>query len=502
MPGNSAAISVRVQPVSGRRGAGQKRHDTRAPGHSPEYVDQSRSHLNTHVGGFDLAALRKEIAEHRAAAGQQKLRADSRLVIGGILTFGVEAQKRVNVLAAAEQDRLLEKVARAVEVVTGHKLLALDVHRDEAAIHAHFTLRGYAFDPATGKEAAWRKTPRDLKALQDAVASEVAHLGIERGYSKERRRLMGDKLSEVIHRSVKDLHESLPADLEKARAKVAAAVKMAERLQARQREAEAKAARAQADANAKAGAVETLQKRAITYETRARRAEEALAAARTALKQLEEFSPVPDPVTVTQALKDDRTFFQKLIQTPAPTRTIKVHSPKAVMDTIRRAEALRGQARQAQTQAERAAAQAQAREKAMWDYLSDRAKAWGIAEPGPGKKPEEGLLEALQHEVTIDQRYGVALVVMPDKVLIPPQKATAKQKAAALYTACKAQGWKKIEFYGLSEETAAQVRAMAKDDKVLDMISFREPKQQAALEKDRRPVRRQQELDRGPELEM
>lgn len=506
MPGNSAAISVRVTPLSGRHSAGQRRHDARDPGHVPAYVDQSRSHLNTHLGGVDLAVLRSEIADHRKTAGQQKLRADSRLVIAGVLTFGAEAQAKIAALQPAEQDRLFHKIAGKVARATGHQLLALDVHRDEASVHAHFTLRGYAYDPATGKETAWRKTPSDLKTLQDVAAAEVYHLGIERGHSKERRQAMGDNPATFIHQSVRELHESLPADLEKAREKVKVASQMAERVQARQRQAEAKAKAAEADANAKVGAVETLQKRAVVYETRARAAEENLARARADLKNLEALVVLPKAHEITQALPDDRTFFQKVFQDP-PTQRVQVYIPKDVGASVKRAEALRDQARQAQASAETARDQARDRENQLWTYLGDQAKHWAVAEPkgsGEKKHPGQVLLEALQHGFTVDQRYGVALCIMPDRVLIPPQKASAKQKAAALYVACKEKGWPAIEFFGISNEVADHIKAMAREDKLLEKIGFRDPKQQATLEKERRPVRRPGPArDReGPEMEM
>ena len=43
----SKTISVRVQPLTGRKAGGQRRHDMRDPAHVPDYVDQTRTDQNS-----------------------------------------------------------------------------------------------------------------------------------------------------------------------------------------------------------------------------------------------------------------------------------------------------------------------------------------------------------------------------------------------------------------------------------------------------------------------
>ncbi len=215
----SEAISVRTEPVSGRQAAGQRRHDLRDPAQTPDYVDRSRSHLNSVlIEPPDPTELRAEIAQHREAAGQRRLRADARTAVRGVITFGTDAQPRIEALSKAEQDRLFRRVADEIAKESGHPLIGLVVHRDEAAIHAHYMLRGYRLDEQ-GREHPWRKTRAEMSRLQDVAAEvpEVKALGIQRGTPKAERIARGEDRSKVIHRTVRELHRDLPAELEQAR---------------------------------------------------------------------------------------------------------------------------------------------------------------------------------------------------------------------------------------------------------------------------------------------
>jgi chromosome segregation ATPase len=208
----SKTISVRVAPMTGRASSGQRDHDLRDPKKTPDYVDQSKSHLNSVILATPKpSTIRDEIAANRLAAGQKKLQANARITIAGIITFGTEAQSTIQNLSERAQNDLFEKVAARVARETKHPILGLVVHRDESAIHAHFTLRGYRLE--NGREQAPRLTPTDLKRLQDVVAEEVRHLGIERGTPKTERQARGDSLDKIIHRSVAELHADLPKEI-------------------------------------------------------------------------------------------------------------------------------------------------------------------------------------------------------------------------------------------------------------------------------------------------
>jgi len=218
----SQTISIRCEPMTGRKTGGQRRHDLRDPAHVPDYVDRNRTAENSVlIEPPTPEALRADIEEGRKAAGQQRLRADARTAIAGIITWGTEAQEIVQKLPREEQDALYQRIAARVSKETGHDLIGLVVHRDESAPHAHVLLRGYRRDEQ-GRELPWRHGRDMMRRLQDVAAEEVKHLGIERGTPKAERIARGDDAAQVVHRSVRELHRDLPRELEARRAELEA----------------------------------------------------------------------------------------------------------------------------------------------------------------------------------------------------------------------------------------------------------------------------------------
>jgi len=241
----SNTISIRVEPTTGRKFAGQRRHDLRDPSHLPNYVDRSRTHANSVIiEPPDPASVRADIEAQRKTAGQQKLRADARTTIRGVITFGTEAQAVIRGLPKERQDALYQRIGASISKETGHQLIGLVAHRDESAPHCHFTLRGYRRD-ADGKEQPWRHGKDMMQRIQDIAAKEVRHLGIHRGTPKAERIARGDDLAKVIHRSVAELHRDLPAEIEARRQEVEAQEREAsarlEQLRHEMQEQEAKA---------------------------------------------------------------------------------------------------------------------------------------------------------------------------------------------------------------------------------------------------------------------
>lgn len=285
----SKSISIRIQPRTGRQAGGQRRHDLRDPAHMPDYVDQTRTGQNSVIiEPPDPETVRAEIAWHRLAAGQQKLRADARTTIAGIITFGKEAQPIVEGLPNEGQDALFQRVAERVAKETDRPLLGLVVHRDESAVHAHFTLRGYKLE--NGKEVAPRLSRTDLQRIQDAAAQEVAHLGIERGVSRAIREARGDDMAKVVHRSVKELHEALPREIEALQAHKFAIEQEVEALEAKldnNKRLVEKSRQALEDGK---GREEALRKRLDVYEERIRKATERTAALESELMRFDELT--------------------------------------------------------------------------------------------------------------------------------------------------------------------------------------------------------------------
>jgi hypothetical protein len=230
----NAALSVRISPLDARKYCGQRRHDLR-DGHVPIYVDQSRSNRNSQIiEAPTIDDLKKHVSDikNRSSCRQKKL--PKNLAYAGILTFSYESQ---NITAGLTDDDIDRRVKASIDAIaTAHNVdvLGLVIHRDEAALHAHFTL--CAVDRAGH---ALQLKPRDTSELQDIAAEPWADLGITRGKKKTERIKNNEPFSATVHRSVRQLHTDLPkelASLEKRRAAAAGRLRDEERLRAEKNE--------------------------------------------------------------------------------------------------------------------------------------------------------------------------------------------------------------------------------------------------------------------------
>ena len=491
MPGNARGISIRVRPLSGRAAGGQKRHDLRDPAHVPEYVDQARTRQNRQGRDVDLQALRSEISSHRAAAGQQKLRADSRVVVAGIITFGTEAQAKINGLDRKAQEDVFRDVAKAIARQTGHPLLTVSVHRDESAIHAHFMLRGYVHDPATSKETPWRKTPKDLKAIQDVAAETVKALGIERGFTKEQRLRSGDTKADVIYKTVRQLHDQLPADYEAARARVVELEARVKQTADRLKTAQEKLQKASASEKTTVENLAKLAKRVQTYETRAQAAKADAVKAEAEATRLRSMSDLAPPQKVTVLAKDDRGLVGKLFRYP-PTKEVLVYPAKAAQTAV-------GNINE-QLKTEQVRADTAETERKQWQDMAVSIERFGSVGYSNKHKLEDWPLYTALRDGRLEVKYGVVCAISPGKILIPRQKASARQKAAALYSHGRQEGWAVTRFHGLDQDTAKEIVAMAKADGRLDAITF-DNKDQQKLRDAELPRTRVREHEHEHEME-
>lgn len=214
---SSSAISVRVAGVSMSKAAGQRRHDLRL-GRQPGYVDPARRHLNrVLIEPPPPSALRDRTVERRSrAAPRRALRSDAAVALTGIVTFGRDAQAAV---AAADPDRQNAAYRAVAEALARHchgEVLGLVAHADEAAPHAHFWL-----DARAGNGASIARVVNGSH-LQDIAADAIQPLfpEITRGVSRRARMAAGEPEAAYVHRSVKELHQDLPAEIDAANAEI------------------------------------------------------------------------------------------------------------------------------------------------------------------------------------------------------------------------------------------------------------------------------------------
>lgn len=218
---NPRAASVRIgaDTVSGY--SGQRRHDLRI-GPQPAYVDGERTDLNRVLIAAPEPATMREIAMTRRALRptQRAMKSNAAIATAGIITFGSEAAQMFDRLSPEQQDQAFLDLARAVAKRLGTSLHGLVIHLDEATIHAHFTLCAYNMEGVPLSNAT---RPAVLSELQDMTAAIMQRYcpEIERGTRYGDRIAAGADWSDVIHKSVKELHRELPADLAAKRAALA-----------------------------------------------------------------------------------------------------------------------------------------------------------------------------------------------------------------------------------------------------------------------------------------
>ncbi len=209
----SHAIIIRLEHRSRSGTASDVRHDLRR-GKVPNYVDPARTSLNSILlDGPTPAAMRAECVRRRDLQPRQRVMRTSAAVSARLLIgWGKGIQPAVRALGPEQQDALYTEVAEALAARLGTALVALVVHRDETAPHAHG--RFHARTPS-GDPLSKLLRPTVMSELQD-IATEVAqrHLpGVRRGTPKSERLARGDDASAIYNRRVRQLHVDLPMEI-------------------------------------------------------------------------------------------------------------------------------------------------------------------------------------------------------------------------------------------------------------------------------------------------
>lgn len=220
--GNPRAASTRIGSCSAKTLAGQIRHDLRR-GPQPDYVDGSRAHLNRILIEPLPPGQMRAICEERRSIRDTQRAMKSNAAIGtrGVITFGSEAAQLFEKLTPEQQDAAFREVAEAVASRLATSLHGLIVHLDESTIHAHYQLASYN---RFGDPVSKSTSPKVLSELQDITAEIMARHcpGIQRGNRYGDRIAAGADFADTLHKSVKELHRTLPADLAAKREALAA----------------------------------------------------------------------------------------------------------------------------------------------------------------------------------------------------------------------------------------------------------------------------------------
>ncbi len=218
----SLTVSVRVEYVNAKKFSFQQRHDRRELKKPPHYINPELSHLNECAldkgfSGKELLELNRAVRQKAVEEGRcplrhpKKIKNDAAIAFRGVITWGTQAQKIIKEVDNETQKKLYLEIARRIAKETNTTLLSLYIHRDEQAPHAHFMMNKLRSDGTTIKF-----NKQDLRRFQD-IADEVCKafdLPISRGVPKEQRIAGGAPVWEYLHKTIRELHDSLPKELE------------------------------------------------------------------------------------------------------------------------------------------------------------------------------------------------------------------------------------------------------------------------------------------------
>lgn len=265
MTANPKAVSVNIQPSSG----GQTAHDLRI-GPQPEYVDQTRSHLNrVMIEPLRNNELRDEWQAVKKVVGKTgKIRSNQNLAYAGVVTFGIEARTFFEVLSNEEQEAALRELCEKIATRFNTRLTGLVIHLDESTLHAHFQLRGIADDGTMLSQTVKRAALREVQTLTAEVMGKHAP-GIERGKAIQTRLDEGEDYAATIRRSVKQLHADLPEEIAAKEGELAEVQAKLDKNAALLAKAQGDLEKAIAQNGAESAKAEKIRKRASTYEKRA-----------------------------------------------------------------------------------------------------------------------------------------------------------------------------------------------------------------------------------------
>lgn len=218
---NPFAVSTRIKSKNASTLSGQIRHDLRR-GKQPKYVDENRSHLNrVLIENASVPQMRAICSQRRQLRDtKRKIKSNAAIATSGVITFGAEAAQIFERLSIRDQDRAFRLLTRLIARRLATSVHGLTVHLDEATIHAHYQL---AAVNKFGDPLSKATSPRVMSELQDIAAIVMQRFcpDIERGRRYGDRIAAGADFADTIHKSVRELHRTLPADLDAKRAELA-----------------------------------------------------------------------------------------------------------------------------------------------------------------------------------------------------------------------------------------------------------------------------------------
>lgn len=342
-------MQVRIAMLKAVSVGGQRAHDLRI-GPQPDYVDPARFNQNRVLIEPLTGTKLRAICEQRRAQRetQRAMKSSASVGIAGIITFGHEAQKIFEKLTPKQQDAAYLETAEAVAARLKTTLTGLVPHGDESAPHAHFQMPAFDLTGHPVSETAKRGMLRDLQTITAQVMARHAP-GIERGRSKIDRLRAGADPVDVVNKSVKELHDALPAEIAAKRAEADVAGAALVDAQARVDEMQARVEKLQAKERdltaAEAKRLATYEKRLADRLAEVAAAESAVEIARAEADRLSAVAADADQAaTAARAAQEEAERATKEAEkdresAEAMARSIRDKAAAAARSEVQRAEA-------------------------------------------------------------------------------------------------------------------------------------------------------------------
>lgn len=276
----SKAGSVRGVGRSANQVGGDNDHELRE-GHIPDYVDDTRSHLNSVIihpsKGIELREKCNDLRAQRDT--KRAMKSNACVAQSVMISFGHEIQDDFEALDVELQNELYLRLMQKIAEEAKTEVSGLVAHRDETAPHAHGQLVGYNRDGVPLTKIMNRQFRKDMQDWMLEIFQPHIQT-MQRGVAKSVRLKRGEKAATTINRSVAELHKDLPSEIAAKRAVLDELTAKVEQNTHRAEKARLKAAR-------NSDKADKAIKLAKDYERRAQTAKDALATVKTELSRLE-----------------------------------------------------------------------------------------------------------------------------------------------------------------------------------------------------------------------
>jgi hypothetical protein len=479
----SMTASIRVETRTTSSAGGQHSHDLRV-GRQPDYVDSSRSHLNStpvpYLSPSRLSSIcldrRKSRADLVGAKRQPRsMKRDAAIGVAGIITFGKAAQPHIENLSHDEQDRLFMESAQAVAKKLETSLDGLSVHRDESAIHAHFQMTGYGLD---GSPLSKKIDIKMCSVLQDIGAKPFLKFGISRGEKIGDRISRSDDYSKTIHRSVRQLHSDLPKELKTAQNRVFEMESRVEKTETKLGEVQRyfdieknKTQKLKTENIALEKEIRQIEKRLGTYKKRLTDRQTEL----NRLSQIGKEKPAVKTGTLVE-LSSKRLFGGESIKRKMEIKYIPADDINLWFGgVVERAKRSKQKEKDALERANDAETRVERYEEDLKPLLLNTATTDNLT---------KNKMTRIAAKADFETYYSVIVQRTTEQVRVPPQKEKShKQIAAALYHSSRDNfDPKSIQFRVANDQVAEEIIRMAIEDDHVMNVSFQDLRHQGMLQ--------------------